>query len=349
MTVGTIEKLQHFFIIGRGRSGTTLLQSLLDTHPQVVIPIESRYVIHLFEKYHSIQGLTESTVDEFLDDLFTEVKINFWNLNVPELRKNLVNLGPEAIYGDICKCIALSYNDAYLQDGIRLIGDKNPIHTLFLNKIVKLFPRAKFIHLVRDYRDNALSHRQTFGENNLKVQGYLWNLFTSAAERLGKKYPERYLRVHYEQLAKEPETVLQNITSFLGIDYHANMLEFHVKGKERHKGLEPIINMVHPTLFRPVNESAVQKWKSKLTTEEIKELDQICYPVASDLGYNPDSQIIPKTYNLSRFRANVQIKLMRFLYSISIPNRIRLMKILANIFKSPVNEFIKEKEKALKN
>ena len=60
--IDTIRNLPFFFILGRPRSGTTLLRTILDAHPNIVIPPENSYLIHLYFKYRHAGVKWESEI-----------------------------------------------------------------------------------------------------------------------------------------------------------------------------------------------------------------------------------------------------------------------------------------------
>ena len=67
-----------FFIIGRPRSGTTLLRILFEAHPHVIIPPESPFIISLYKKYGKVTSWDEKLIKEFCDDLFRQRYFDKW-------------------------------------------------------------------------------------------------------------------------------------------------------------------------------------------------------------------------------------------------------------------------------
>src|SRR5579862_4866650 len=89
-----IEKINSMpmnFVLGKERSGTTLLQLMLNVHPGIVAPPESRFIILLFYKYGRIKQWTEKIIVNFCNDLFKEALFrNFWSVIREELQADLL-------------------------------------------------------------------------------------------------------------------------------------------------------------------------------------------------------------------------------------------------------------------
>ena len=80
--ISSLKNLPFFYILSMGRSGSTLLEFLLDAHPGVNIPIESRFIIHLLSKYQGKMNWTSIEKLEFVKDLFQDEKLSkYWNLD----------------------------------------------------------------------------------------------------------------------------------------------------------------------------------------------------------------------------------------------------------------------------
>ena len=111
MTIEEINRLPFFFILGRGRSGTTLLQSMLDANENVIIPFESRLIIHLKTRYGKVVTWNHQLIEAMIDDLYKDHKFAVsWNVNKQELTDKLKSFPLEKLnFQNICKIIYLSF------------------------------------------------------------------------------------------------------------------------------------------------------------------------------------------------------------------------------------------------
>ncbi len=176
-----------FFIIGRPRSGTTLLRVLFEAHPHVLIPPESPFIISLYKKYGKVTSWDEPIIHEFCEDLFRQRYFDKWLIDKDVLVKNLLEAKGENTFQDMVRKVCLSYISVFDKEDIRLIGDKNPAYSLFIDRIHKLFPEAKIIHITRDYRDNYLSlTKVNFEVPIVPLVVYRWKFAYRRVQKLKK-------------------------------------------------------------------------------------------------------------------------------------------------------------------
>ena len=77
-----IKKIPMVFIMGKERSGTTLLQTLLDAHPNIVAPPESEFIVLLYPRFGKIKKWTKKKIYDFLEELYQEPWITkIWCIN----------------------------------------------------------------------------------------------------------------------------------------------------------------------------------------------------------------------------------------------------------------------------
>ena len=286
-TAEQVAAIPMFFIIGKGRSGTTLLQTLLDANPSVLIPVESRFIIHLKSKYAGVRRWNEKKILAFYNDLHTEVKfLLLWQVDGEKLKRDLLALKDKATFAMLCKVVYLNYISAFEKQDIKLLGDKNPIYTVFAEELLELYPGSKFIHLVRDYRDNILSHIEVFLIKNVPFLARKWVYFNRLAERLKKNNPGTVLTVRYEDLVSEPAKHLEEICKFLGVDYDPAMLDFHREANGKmYDRLGVFIDKFHSNIRNPVNTNKVEVWKKKMDPEQVRIADHIAGEDAETYGY----------------------------------------------------------------
>jgi hypothetical protein len=105
-------------------------------------------------------------------------------------------------------------------------GDVTPQYVKHLPVLYRLFPDARFLHIVRDGRDVALSLQRThFGPTNVYGAALMWQRMVGAGRRDAKVLPtESYLEVRYEDLLRNTGNVIQRICDFLEEDFTEQML-----------------------------------------------------------------------------------------------------------------------------
>jgi len=269
INIEEIKKIPIVFIVGKGRSGTTLLMSLLNNHPNIVAPPENKFMLLNYTRFSGIKKWSEKDVFSFMERLFADPTINKgWKLDKEKLTQLLLSIREHLNYSTICKMVYLSYGHPDKQ--VFLIAHKVPLFTLFLKKIHWLFPEAKFIHIVRDPRDNCLSHKKAFQAKNTMNIVNNWVGYNKIIEADKLKYPDKYFTVLYEKLAANTEDLLKELCGFLNVPY-ANSMKF-VKKEETIKTYQDlpknILENVHKNLLNPVNISSIGKWKDELTSQD---------------------------------------------------------------------------------
>jgi len=285
MTLNT--KTPFLFVIGRPRSGTTMLRSMLDAHPNVCIPLESAFIKNLFPKYGKIQKWNNELILSFYHELIKQPQFNLWAINNDDLKEQLLKIPEKSAFQDICKLIYSMVISFYEKKEIKIIADKNPPYTLCIPLLLKIFPEARFIYITRDYRDNILSMKSVdFEKPWLTSLAYRWKYYNKKFLNEYHKDKSRFHIVKYEDLVIEPEKYLTNICSFLGIDYYEGMVHYNnIKDKALKVYPQELIDKYHKSLFEPVSPSKVGQWKNKMSVKEIKKCDLIVGKYADIMGY----------------------------------------------------------------
>ena len=108
-------------------------------------------------------------------------------------------------------------------------AEKTPINVLHIELLADVFPEARFIHLIRDGRDVALSYLDTdFGASSLPEAAVQWRRFVRKGRRSGARVgAHRYQEVRYEDLVADPDTVLRSLCEFIDLPFDPSMLRYH--------------------------------------------------------------------------------------------------------------------------
>ncbi len=282
-----LKDIPIFFVVGRPRSGTTLLRTLFDAHPNVSFPPECQFIINLFPRYGRITNWKESDIISFYNDLINQWLFDTWKIDNVKLQKRLLKFQGPANYSTICKAVYLEYNSLFDKENIILLGDKNPGYTIYTKQLQKIFPEAKFIHLLRDYRDNFVSIKNVDFELPLpSVVAQKWKYFYKKFNLDSKTEPDRYKTIKYEDLVNDPEKKVRELCDFIGIEYNESVFNFH---RKKDKILETYpkgyIRTYHTSLLQKINPSKIGVWKSELTDKQVRLMDYTIGSYAEKAGY----------------------------------------------------------------
>lgn len=165
------------------------------------------------------------------------------------------------------------------------IGDKTPDHMPYFSEIVRLFPDAQIVHLVRDGRDCALSSmswRRGINFRNIWELGRSWSRDNIAVANWGERNPESYLLVRYEDLVDHTEYTLQKIVAHLGEEYSVDMLEFH-RGDFVQQNASRLEH--HSNLTRDIMRGNHGKWAHSMPVDHLKIYEHLACDALKDFGY----------------------------------------------------------------
>ncbi len=272
------------FVMGKERSGTTLLQTFLDGHPNIVAPPESEFIVLLYPRFGHIKKWSEKNIHDFIVELYKEPWITkIWCIDREYLTSLLLSVRADADYSSICKVIY--YCMCGNKENILLFSDKNPIYVLFIHTLLKIFPEAKFIPLIRDPRDNVNSHLKSFGATNTAFIAQKWLGYNTILQRGSLKDPQRYFTVLYETMVENTEANMKKLCEFLHVPFNEGMIHNsfpdRLKSFRNQKLLLERTREIHANLLKPVNTSNIGKWKTQMSPGNVKIVEAITGAFAS--------------------------------------------------------------------
>jgi len=277
------------YIIGLGRSGSTLLTAVLNNHSQIKAIPEIPLVLFFANDYKNIQVKSESLESK------TKIYLNL----IQNIRpKSIIDLNIEQLentvyssYIEYCERIFEQFNIINSHGSKKIYVDKNPQYTFFTNELKKIDPNAKFILLVRDYRDNVLSRME---KPHNKTVNPAYNAFRNRfyLKELSKvMYLKNSILIHYENLANEPLLEINRICKFLNVPFENQMFEFDQSQfsnlEVKKSDMNEFINKHFANLGKPITNSVVGKWKLKLAENDIQLIEGICNKYGKLFKYDP--------------------------------------------------------------
>jgi len=268
------------FIISSGRSGTTLMRSMLVASEQVAIPAETQILHNLAVKFKAYKGLGWADLSRLMIAEFeSHHNYHMWEINLAPAYQKIVDL-PEAE-----RSLARVIDEVYMTYAAQKFpkasvwGDQSPIHTFYLTYIHKIFPDAKYMHLVRDGRDVISSMVKRHGDDYLDEAVHRWKTSIRKTDQIQKVLKQdQYIEVRYEDLVQNSEAALRQISQFIHIEYTPRMLDYwKLPTTMEHK-----YKSFHQNLGKPVFSSSVGKWRERLTE---KQQDYVMENISAELKH----------------------------------------------------------------
>lgn len=238
------------FLVGAERSGSTLLRIMLDNHPEVAFRNEFEFAVDRVGDDGSFPAL----------DAYAE-----WLDLVRTFRMSGFEITPGLDYRGVVTDFLRQKRD---RDGKRLVGAT--IHRRF-KRILHIWPDARFIHLVRDGRDVAVSRMKMGWAGNVWSAAHEWVEVEHEIAELESSLPAgRMIRVRYEDIVRDAEAELTRICDLFGVGFTPAMLTFD-----------------DGTTYDPPDPIHASKWRRNLTPHEVRLIESVQADTLKRAGYEP--------------------------------------------------------------
>jgi len=253
-----------FFIVGSGRSGTTLLRLALAAHSRITIPPETWFLIPLVEKLPLHDVLTAEQVEEAIGVVTHHYRWPDLDIETEELAHLARELERPTIRG----IADLVYDQLAAREGVARWGDKTPPYVKIAPEIMELYPGAQFLHLVRDGRDVSISmYRKRWRGRWLIENTSEWRESMAAMARNREVVGiDRILEMRYEDLVLDLEGTVRSACDFLGEEFEPAMLAWQETVDEKVPGREMDI---HEKLYRPPSPDDAYRWKREMAAPRV--------------------------------------------------------------------------------
>ncbi|NIS80807.1 MAG: hypothetical protein GTO14_11490 [Anaerolineales bacterium] len=258
-----------FFIVGCGRSGTTLLRTLLNRHPVIAIPLESLFIVDY------LRAASRFDLSLLKSLLIREPEIQEWGIKPTLKDLQDCHTVPEAIG---------MLHHMYLESRRkRQWGQKTPRFVRHMDLILTHFPNARFIHLVRDPRAVVSSlMRSDVHRSNALHASLRWRMDVRKGFDFEQRHPERVIRIYYEDLVRNAEEKLRHILAFLSLPYDASLEE---PGETARDEYTRFYQNIHANIDRMPTDQYINKWKDDLSRRDVEVVESINGEMMGSLGY----------------------------------------------------------------
>jgi hypothetical protein len=272
------------FVVGCPRSGTTMLQLMLHAHPRIAVPPETRFLLAAYRRRYQIGDLA---APENRRALAT------WIAGTPQfgdlgLRREQVIPAIVAAPGTLGSALGTVFKMYAERFGKPRWGDKRPSYLRNLPILLRLFPDAQIIDIVRDGRDCVASLKETpWRPRDFGDLIDCWARSADASARAARRYPASvYHRVRYEDLVADPVAHLRQICAFLGEDYDPAMAEPWAVAPVAVPGYKTW----HRLTRSAITTSRAGSWQQRLTPEEVRRCEAVFGRRLARFGYRPSTR-----------------------------------------------------------
>lgn len=277
------EDIEAFFIVGAGRSGTTLVRRILGAHSALHVPPESR-LAHTVRVYRRNRRLVwEDLVRVSLGAFAFTQEFSGYDMPLARVYNRAAQLPRSE--RSLARVLDLLFREHARRHGVGSPvrwGDKTPSNARFLDRLSTVFPKGRVIHVLRDGVDVAASSVEAQLAPDLTNAILRWRSEAGSAAKWCEAHPERSLTVRYRDLVTDPAGTAERMCTFLGVAYEPTMLEAT-------DAVTDLVGMPHMrNVLRPVSTNSIGKGRRSLVgNAELLKLADDIDPVLEKLGYSP--------------------------------------------------------------
>jgi len=265
------------FIVGAPRSGTKLLLRLVGQHPRAALPTgETEFLPYVARRWSRFGDLSDrETFHAFArwmgKFIYFRDRARHGNpLIDPDVwYESCRDFTPAGVFEALVR-----HDNDVPPDSDRIWGDKSPTYMRSLDLLHELYPEARFLHIIRDGRDVALSTKETWGKSMLRA-AQRWVDDVELCRAQGRELGDAYLEIRFEDLVADTEAVMRQVSGFLEVPFDPSM-----------------VAPVRPTEFvgsakgqARIVKSAGGRWVTQMPARTRRRIESLAGPLLEDLGY----------------------------------------------------------------
>lgn len=291
----SLEPSPYVFVVGCPRSGTTLLQRMLNAHPHLAVANDTHFIARAVQSA-AAGSVLKAASPRHKAELVTWTRHyhRFPRLGVSEEDVDRADAGSETFP----EFVEQLYRALAERQGKRLAGEKTPDYVRHLGTLHSLFPETRTLHIVRDGRDVALSLLEwAHGEKGpgrlelwqhepVAVCALWWRMQVRGQHAAGRLPEGRYLEINYESLVAEPTANLSAIAEFLALPESEEMLRYN-RGKAR---TDPRLSTKKAWLSPT---PGLRDWRKQLDSRSVELFEALAGDTLVDNGYELSTRTSP--------------------------------------------------------
>ena len=285
---------EPIFIVGMARSGTTLLQSILNNHPNIAIPRETGffYLLDEYQKNNKTTSFSKKEMNQFWGWYSEKRRFTYLGLEKNNIEKNFEVFKDSKNFKNVLDSVMLAN---LKKNNKKRWGEKTPGHEKYLENIFELYPKAKVIFMIRDPRAIYASlNNVPWGKQFVSIIIKRWN--NSVRVYKNYKLDNRIKLINYEELVTNIEDIISELCEFIGEKFDPLMITDR-DVKNNSKGKSWIVKH-EKEVARKVDNSSIEKWKKNLNKFEIATIENFS-----------DKEVFAEFYNYSNSKFSTTMKL----------------------------------------
>jgi hypothetical protein len=274
--------MNPIFIIGTERSGTNLLRLILNAHNAIAVP-HPPHIMKLFAPLESMYGdlHVDRNFRRLIEDVCRMVELHPYPWEIKPDREQLFR----EVRDRNLLCVYFGIYDQYLAyAGKQRWCCKSTFMIEHVGAILRYYPEARFIFMVRDGRDVAVSAKSSiFNHFHVYYSALRWQ----REQRMGLDWlarlpGEQIMLLKYEELITHPENKARELCAFLGEQFDEHMLHYHLSEEAKKSGS---LSISWENTSKPVLSGNAEKFRSQLNEREIFMFEAIAWRELLELGY----------------------------------------------------------------
>jgi Sulfotransferase family len=273
-------ELPYVFIVGCPRSGTTLLQRILDHHPKLAVANDTHFIPRVVDP----EGGDVPLSPELVDRVLNYHRFGRLGLDDAAVRRAAAQTRTYAEF------VGALYTEFGARHAKPLAGEKTPDYVRYLPLLGRLFPRSRVIHIIRDGRDVALSALEwarpdkgpgrfsLWPQDPVAVCALWWRWQVTSGRTDGRALGSRYQEVRYEDVVARSRETVERLCLFLQLPFAPQTLTYHVGRQREEPGLSAKSAWLPPT-------PGLRDWRAQMPDRDVAVFEALAGDLLSSLGY----------------------------------------------------------------
>lgn len=271
--------------VGSGRSGTTLVRAIFNSHPDLAVAMEGNFLVTLLRNANAIEAPTMDP-QRAIEIIVASPGLAKMQMK-PETVEAAVSSADPRSAAEAGRAVFAAY--AQMHDK-PLYGDKTPGYVKHIELLAQGFPEAKFVHIIRDGRDTAAAYlSRGFGPQTVGEVATYWKRNVDRGKAAGAVLgPERYAEVRYEDLLADFESEVGRLSDFLELSHDEAVLRYWQQ-QDDVLANQPVAAR-HESAAKPPTKG-MRDWRRELSKNQIAVFEALAGDTLEAAGYEVTGDI----------------------------------------------------------